>query len=503
MMENWFKIRFLLLVSLSMAFGWGWRGDYGHELGAMIPGAFAAMTIALASGRGDWLNRFAVIGLFGALGWAFGGSMSYGIVLGYTRHILFSNVLYGFFCIFIIGAMWGAVGGAFLGLSISKNLKYLNSFVGPFLAILVVWGLFDFTGISRLFRHITWLASLNVDWLAAVTALTVFGVYLFVKKESKSAAFLGLLAAGWIIGFVVLTMLFGMRMTPPRSDNWAGMAGLLAILLFLMKKEENKESLLLSSYGALYGGLGFSCGALFLTIGEVNGTLINSWKLMEQFFGLIMGLGLALGTLKILRSLPEPSEENKTEYPLSVFAYSVLFLFPLWTILSRNLNDWFNTIEGLSSFVPALFGVPTWSTIYLFGIMISLTFFWFILTRGRNNHPIIPATTLGKSQLFFLVMLWFVFIGDITQKIYFYGAVSEFFQQFIFAVLVIVITVLVLSITHGEDPVREKVIQPGDTITFGRRHWILWITVPLVILLLTIIATSLHTDPLPGSHLRF
>ena len=28
-------LAYLLLAALSMGYGWGWRGDYGHELGAM------------------------------------------------------------------------------------------------------------------------------------------------------------------------------------------------------------------------------------------------------------------------------------------------------------------------------------------------------------------------------------------------------------------------------------------------------------------------------------
>src|SRR5438128_11987122 len=67
----------MLLIMLSLSIGWGIRGNYGHEAGAMIPGALAAIAAALMSGREDWRCRVPYFAFFGALGWAFGGSISY------------------------------------------------------------------------------------------------------------------------------------------------------------------------------------------------------------------------------------------------------------------------------------------------------------------------------------------------------------------------------------------------------------------------------------------
>jgi hypothetical protein len=36
----------LLLAALAMSVGWGFRGDYGHGPGAMVPGALLALAIA-------------------------------------------------------------------------------------------------------------------------------------------------------------------------------------------------------------------------------------------------------------------------------------------------------------------------------------------------------------------------------------------------------------------------------------------------------------------------
>ena len=43
----------VVLSGLAMSVGWGFRGDYGHEAGAMVPGALLGLAICLASGRQD------------------------------------------------------------------------------------------------------------------------------------------------------------------------------------------------------------------------------------------------------------------------------------------------------------------------------------------------------------------------------------------------------------------------------------------------------------------
>src|SRR5712671_7442827 len=102
----------VLLTALSLSIGWGIRGNFGHEYGAMIPGALAAMAAVLLSGREDWWRRIAYFAFFGALGWSFGGSISYMWVIGYTHSGHFPSQLYGFACLFLIGFEWGALGGA-------------------------------------------------------------------------------------------------------------------------------------------------------------------------------------------------------------------------------------------------------------------------------------------------------------------------------------------------------------------------------------------------------
>ena len=78
----------------------------------MMPGALAAMAAVLLSGRDDWQPRIVYFAMFGALGWSFGGSISYMQVVAYTHSGDSPSVLYGFACLFVIGFLWAALGGA-------------------------------------------------------------------------------------------------------------------------------------------------------------------------------------------------------------------------------------------------------------------------------------------------------------------------------------------------------------------------------------------------------
>src|SRR5580700_11295444 len=123
--------RMLLLVGLSLSIGWGIRGNFGHEWGAALPGALAAMASVLLSRREDWLRRIAYFAMFGAIGWSFGGSMAYMVVIAFTHSGDSASVLYGFLCLCIIGFLWGAIGGAGTALPAFLSRERLTEFFVP------------------------------------------------------------------------------------------------------------------------------------------------------------------------------------------------------------------------------------------------------------------------------------------------------------------------------------------------------------------------------------
>ncbi|HEY2893133.1 MAG TPA: hypothetical protein VGJ16_02935, partial [Pirellulales bacterium] len=133
----------ILFVALALSIGWGVRGNWGHEVGAMVPGALAAMAAVIVSGRTDWYRRIPFFGFFGALGWSFGGSISYMQVIAYTHSGDAVSVAYGFACLFVIGFLWGALGGAGTALSAFLSRDRLTELLLPATAVLVAWWIQD------------------------------------------------------------------------------------------------------------------------------------------------------------------------------------------------------------------------------------------------------------------------------------------------------------------------------------------------------------------------
>src|SRR5262249_50087793 len=133
----------ILTTGLCLSIGWGIRGNFGHEYGAMIPGALATMAAVLLSGRGDWWPKLPYFGFLGALGWSLGGSISYMQVIAYTHSGHSLSVFYGFASLFVIGFLCAAMGGAGATLAACRSRSELREFIVPLTVVFAAWCLQD------------------------------------------------------------------------------------------------------------------------------------------------------------------------------------------------------------------------------------------------------------------------------------------------------------------------------------------------------------------------
>lgn len=183
-----FRWDYILLAALSLSIGWGIRGDFGHEYGAMIPGCLTAIAIALMSGRQDWRERVAYFAAFGALGWGFGGSVSYMQVIAYTHSGDMPTQVYGFFGLFLIGFLWAGMGGAGTAFPAVAHRDLLTSIFKPLCWVFAFW-LFKKWAVwplaeswsesytATLNRQESPLYWFDADWTEAFTALLAICCY--------------------------------------------------------------------------------------------------------------------------------------------------------------------------------------------------------------------------------------------------------------------------------------------------------------------------------------
>ena len=282
-----FRVSTLLLVSLSLSIGWGIRGNYGHEFGAMLAGTLAGIAVCLFSGREDWRRRVAFFAFFGALGWGFGGSIAYMPTISYTQSGQLPTQLYGFLVTFITGFLWAGMGGAGTAYPAVENRERLTAFFRPLCWIFAFWTVQYFfedafvTWYDHLMRGAEAASSdfrqknpfywLDSEWLEASMALIALCAFdLWDRRFGKIhwMALLGL--AGAAAGFVAQQLL--------------ALTGLLGLLLKLFVHHQGDLSMINPATGQPFdpANLITNWPQVFFDLGPHMGWIL----------GLIAGLGV-------------------------------------------------------------------------------------------------------------------------------------------------------------------------------------------------------------------
>jgi hypothetical protein len=268
-----------LFVALAVGLGWGIRGDFGHLVGAMYPGAALGLGLAYVSGQRSLFLWMPILAALSGLGIGSGGMMSYALLHGYAQSDTLVNYAYGFFTLFLQGSAWGTFGSGLIGLMLER--KPLR------------------TG----------------EWLGLIGSV---------------------LLGGWLTSFLVVDVL-GFHINPSRNDgSIAFMGGALAQLIWLAcnHKPSGLRGALLGYIGF---GLGMAGGRLLGNVANVlqgpSGSTINHWNVMETSCGFIAGFLYCFGMVD--RAYAEPPEDENIPLASTYGILYALGLIPLWHRLNR------------------------------------------------------------------------------------------------------------------------------------------------------------------------
>ena len=107
------------------------------------------------------------------VGLAFGGGMSYMKTVAYAHSSDPLTVFYGFFCLFVLGFIWSAPGGAGIALAAYLDREQLTRSFAPICAVFIAWYLQDAT--RAWYRGLTagFIAGQEMSALLAVAAVLV------------------------------------------------------------------------------------------------------------------------------------------------------------------------------------------------------------------------------------------------------------------------------------------------------------------------------------------
>jgi hypothetical protein len=271
-----------LLVAIAFGTAWAVRGKFGHEQGAAWAGGIGALAFLLVAKRQDWYDRVFQIMLASAIGWGIGGVISYGMVVGYGRGSDFINVYYGISMLFVIGALYGVLGGGLFALSLAD------------------------TGATRIKWHV-----LFVEMVAM--ALLTYGLLI---NELE-----------WL-------------MTPPRSELWAACLGASLALIWHTIRIGELRVLKIALWSGIGAGFGFASGNALQVIGSSFSIPVNLWNVMEYSIGFWGGLGMTYATLT--SSWPaavETPSRNLTFLPLLLVMLFIPFVVWQQSFIPEKLSS--------------------------------------------------------------------------------------------------------------------------------------------------------------------
>ena len=411
------------------------------------------MALVLASGREDWWRRVHFFALFGAIGWSFGGSMSYMKVVSYCHSSQSATVLYGFAGMCLIGFVWSALGGAGVALAATFDAGRLATLFPVMAMVFSGWFLQEIA--------VDWLNTQEVnldwadsDWLNAAVALAAAVAIALARRRVDIGTSLVLhLAVGWWVAFLVMVVSLGLRLNPPRGDNWAGCIGLVGGLLVFCGRYRLADVARATLVTGFLGGVGFAFAQMLKLMIMAADLTSATHVIMEWMQGAFFGVAMSVACLPLARRAPQRQADPLPRWT-GVFAiFFLLWVIPYYNFAKcpvqwrRNLNLG-REVYGLplvASFVPSK-GWIGWVEIAFIALGVGML--RFLVRQRRYPSLLLPTLWRGRGQLLYLVFLWtFTFISfarDVTG----FAAGHELIIQWLITMHAILCTLFVLWVAN-------------------------------------------------------
>ena len=317
----------LLAGAAAGGLGWGIRGQYGHETGAMLAGALVGLTLMLLfGGRLHPRTAMTAVAML-TVGIGIGGLETYGQTIGLTQNKAVlgntSAFAWGELGLFIKGGLWIAIGATFFGSALSGRgwtIKEIISVLGIMMVAFLIGqqllnAPFDPEG------HRLPLMNFSADWRWTPDAT------LDVLK--------------------------------PRPERWGGLLfAWLGLIGYRGLIQRDRMAVIFGCAGFVAGGVGFAGGQLWQAghawfpdvYKQVFGgwdPLINWWNIMEITFGSIWGGALSGLMYRYQGELRDgPALHTKALSPVWVYVLAGIHvcLLYVWTFCSF---PWFDAVADL------------------------------------------------------------------------------------------------------------------------------------------------------------
>jgi hypothetical protein len=383
----------------------------------------------------------------------------------------------------------------------------------------------------------------HIGWITGLFLGIVAYFYLFGKLRN-GASLIAYMSIGFLLAFLALPVLGslffqqygGIRMTPPRSDSWAGITGVFAGTSLWMWKNNLRPVAVASLISGTIGGLGFA-GVQFIKqvmtsfgstkILENKGILpgseeytsvVRAWSnwqgqnwhsFLEQSYGFVNGVAIAIALGFLVTRMNKGKDDTVPDPGISgsrwTRAFSVLVIllgltyfnvFKNVQVWSEQLNPkiWVSVVQnadGTKETVPAQWDAPYIGRLPGVDFLHLSPSGWFNLTWAllvigcviivkrhyRSPLPLIPKKSLAKGQLIFLLLLWIMVIANFERALTGW-APGRLLTEWMIFVHSILATVLVLLLPREQESI--SLHKEEDLGSFYRRLWIKTIAIAAI-----------------------
>lgn len=409
----------ILFPAVTMSLGWGLRGYIGGgPLGAMIPGALVALALCLLLKREN--DDAAIIAALGAVGVGFGGQMTYGQTIGLA--IDPATRAWGLTGLTLKGAIWGLLGGAVIGIALTRRLYSNARIVAGFGAMIAA----------------TWI--------------------------------------GWKLLNEPKLIYFSNRLDRPRPEIWFGlMVGAIALLAVMRSSIPTR----FAAYCTLGGGFGFGMGGYIQVLGRTQADIewIGWWKVMEFFFGFFFGVALGYGAWKHRNELTGTADPAEAK-PVSMAIHLALALAVVagGLLMARSgLGRFVYTVAGSVLMSAALYNAAAaWHV----GITMTYCAFAIDFLRARPDWPQEPlwagvvistaavawlVTRYPRALPMFLLLTWTANVNALMKSYWPLGEwnLNLFLVQTVFVLEGVAATWFALKIARRSAVLAEHSEQPA------------------------------------------
>jgi hypothetical protein len=254
----------------------------------------------------------------------------------------------------------------------------------------------------------------DTDWIAALLAVVaVLGLVLVRRRFDRGSSLVLHMAVGWWAGFLILVVGLGIRMTPPRGDNWAGCLGMTSGLFVYWARHRLGEVALASLLTGILGGIGFAAASMLKLVEVTSGRDTNWHSILEQTTGLFNGLALAVAMGLLARRTPRRNHEPATARWTEVYAVAFVLVLITYLNLSKNPRDWVKA----HAMPEILYGLPAGTWFDLAYLLIAAAVILPLAVHLTRPLAVLPASWLGRAQGLFLVFLWWMVVGNFERAL--------------------------------------------------------------------------------------